>query len=93
MKSAATLSGSHRGRPGAPARLWPCATLALLLAGCGDDHVRKYPQTTFHPTTEFARVSDALFWLTAVLNGGALVWLFSPMGAAVLRSIRIRLYD
>ena len=42
MKSAATLSGSHRGRPGAPARLWPCATLALLLAGCGDDHVRKY---------------------------------------------------
>jgi cytochrome c oxidase subunit 2 len=68
MKSAATLSGSHRGRPGAPARLWPCATLALLLAGCGEDHVRKYPQTTFHPTTEFARVSDGLFWLTAVLG-------------------------
>jgi hypothetical protein len=34
-----------------------------------------------------------MFWLTAVLNCGALVWLFSPMGAAVLRSLRIRLYE
>jgi uncharacterized membrane protein YsdA (DUF1294 family) len=32
-----------------------------------------------------------IFWLTAVLNGGALGWLFSPTGSAVLRSILIRL--
>jgi cytochrome c oxidase subunit II len=71
MKSAATLSGSHRGRPDAPPRALPCAALAacaLLLAGCGDDHLRKYPQTTFRPTTEFARISDWLFWLSAGLG-------------------------
>lgn len=63
MKSPASPSGSRR----AP-RLWTCASLALLLAGCGEDHLRKYPQTTLRPTTEFARVSDGLFWLTLVLG-------------------------
>ena len=63
MTSPARPSGSHR----AP-RLWQCATLALLLAGCGDDHLRKYPQTTFRPTTEFARISDGLFWLALILG-------------------------
>ena len=33
----------------------------------------------------------AMFWLTAMLNGGALAWLFSPTGSAVLRSLLIRL--
>jgi cytochrome c oxidase subunit II len=71
MKSPATPSGSHRGpRPGALARPWTCATLAVLLAGCGEDHLRRYPQTTFHPTTEFARISDGLFWLSLVLGVG-----------------------
>ena len=80
MKSAATLSGSHRGRPGARARLWPCATLALLLAGCGEEHLRKYPQTTFHPTTEFARISDWLFWLSLGLGVGVGVLVLGIMG-------------
>lgn len=63
MKSTATPSGSHRA-----SRLWGCAALAMLLAACGDDHLRKYPQTTFRPTTEFARVSDGLFMLSLVLG-------------------------
>ena len=37
------------------------------------------------------RSFKAMFWLTAVLNSAALVWLFSPTGSAVLRSILIRL--
>ena len=77
MKSTATPSGSHRA-----SRLWGCAALAVLLAACGDDHLRKYPQTTFRPTTEFARVTDGLFWLALVLGVvvgvlvlGALCWI------------------
>src|SRR6202008_3585724 len=64
MKAPATANGSHR----AP-RPWRCAAaFAVFLAACGDDHLRKYPQTTFRPTTEFARVSDGLFWLALVLG-------------------------
>ena len=60
MKSPATLLRATRP--------WRLAALALLLAGCGASDVRKYPQTTFHPTTEFARISDGLFMLTLVLG-------------------------
>src|SRR6202008_199508 len=64
MKAPATANGSHR----AP-RPWRCAAaFAVFLAACGDDHLRKYPQPTFRPTTEFARVSDGLFWLALVLG-------------------------
>jgi cytochrome c oxidase subunit 2 len=72
MKSPATLSGSPRdtrrsGRPRLP-RVASPAALALLLAACGEDHLRRYPQTTFRPVTEFARVSDWLFMLSLVLG-------------------------
>lgn len=63
MKSPATPSGSHP----AP-RPWRLAALAVLLAACGEDHLRRYPQTTFRPTTEYARISDHLFWLALVLG-------------------------
>jgi cytochrome c oxidase subunit 2 len=56
---------------GTAARLWGRATLAaapLLLAACGEDHLRRYPQTTFHPTTEYARTTDGLFMLSLVLG-------------------------
>jgi len=61
MKSPATLLRAPRP--------WHLAALALL-AGCGEDHVRRYPQTTFHPTTEFARTSDFLFKLSLGLGIG-----------------------
>jgi uncharacterized membrane protein YsdA (DUF1294 family) len=37
------------------------------------------------------RSFKTILWLTAALNGGALVWLFSPTGSAVLRSLLVRL--
>jgi cytochrome c oxidase subunit 2 len=72
MKSPATLTGSPRGtRSLARLRLPRAASLAALaltLAACGEDHLRRYPQTTFRPTTEFARISDWLFMLSLVLG-------------------------
>lgn len=80
MKSRATLSGSPGGAlPGASARLWRGAALAtvpLLVGACGPDHLRRYPQTVFHPTTEYARTADSLFMLT--------LWLGAIVGVAVL---------
>ncbi|HSU16762.1 cytochrome c oxidase subunit II [Longimicrobium sp.] len=70
MKSRATLAGPPRAAA-APPRPWRgawTAAVPLLLAGCGEDHLRKYPQTTFHPTTEFARISDWLFMLSLYLG-------------------------
>ena len=68
MKSRATRSG-HSPRT-------PAIALALvtLLAACGEDHLKTYPQTTFAPVTEFARQTDWLFKYTLVL--GVLVGLF-----------------
>lgn len=69
MKSRATLPGSRLGA--ASARLWGAALAAapFLLAGCGgEDHLRRYPQTTFYPTTEYARTTDWLFKLSLVLG-------------------------
>jgi len=78
MKSRATRSGSPPGA--APARLWSAALAAapLLLAGCGKDpeHLRKYPQTVFYPTTEYAETTDWLFKLT--------LWLGVAVGIAVI---------
>ncbi|MFL5382562.1 MAG: cytochrome c oxidase subunit II [Longimicrobiaceae bacterium] len=75
MKSRATPSGSHRGPRAA-------LVLGVLLAasGCGEDHVHRYPQTTFHPTTELARISDGLFWLTAGLGAVVGVLVLGIMG-------------
>jgi len=55
----------------APARLWSVALAAapLLLAACGGkEHLRQYPQTTFYPTTQFARTTDGLFMLSLILG-------------------------
>ncbi|HEX6746264.1 MAG TPA: cytochrome c oxidase subunit II [Longimicrobium sp.] len=71
MKSRATLAGPPRDAAAALARLARGASMAavpLLLAGCGEDHVRKYPQTVFHPTTEYARITDRLFMLSLYLG-------------------------
>ena len=82
MKSLPTLSGHPRGtapgapeatvraRAGLPGRklLPPVLALLPLLAACGEDHLKKYPQTTFAPTTEYARITDSLFKLTMWLG-------------------------
>ncbi|HEU4451820.1 MAG TPA: cytochrome c oxidase subunit II [Longimicrobium sp.] len=70
MMSPATLTGSRRGAiPRAGTRLaLLLAGLPLLLAACGEDHLRKYPQTTFAPTTEYARITDWLFKYTLTLG-------------------------
>jgi cytochrome c oxidase subunit 2 len=79
MKSRATLSGSPLGA--AYARL-SCAALAaapVLLAACGGgdpEHLKRYPQTTFYPTTEYARTTDWLFKWT--------LWWGVGVGALVL---------
>ena len=75
MMSPATLNGSRRGAlPRAGTRLaLLLAGLPLLLAACGEDHLRKYPKTTFAPTTEYARITDWLFKYTMTL--GAIVGL------------------
>jgi cytochrome c oxidase subunit 2 len=76
MTSPATPSGSQPGATPRLARGAALATAALLLAACGKDHVREYPQTVFHPTTEYARISDGLFMLS--------LWLGVAVGIAVL---------
>ncbi|HEX8904940.1 MAG TPA: cytochrome c oxidase subunit II [Longimicrobiaceae bacterium] len=71
MKSRATHAGPPRDAAHATARALRAACLAALpplLAACGEDHVRKYPQTVFHPTTEYARIVDDLFMLTLYLG-------------------------
>jgi cytochrome c oxidase subunit II len=67
MKSRPTASGRRAG-------LAALAALPLL-AACGDAHLERFPQTTFAPTTEMARIQDWLFHYT--------MWMGIVVGLAV----------
>ena len=56
------------------------AALLPLLAACGEDHIERYPQTTFHPTTEMAREQMWLFNLTMWMGLGVGVLTFAVLG-------------
>jgi cytochrome c oxidase subunit 2 len=92
MKSPATFTGARpRAVASRPYRL-PLPLLALfplLFAACGEDHLRKYPQTTFAPTTEYARITDWLFKYTLALGVIVGVLTFAAM-AYILWKFRYR---
>ncbi|MBB4638183.1 cytochrome c oxidase subunit II [Longimicrobium terrae] len=68
MKSVLTAAGSlRRLRPGRALRSGLPALLPVLLllaSACGDDHLTRFPQTTFAPATEMASEQMWLFHLT-----------------------------
>ncbi len=93
MKSSVIPSG-RRGATlpptaGSPARTGARGALRLLpvllpvLAACGDDHLKRYPQTTFAPVTEFARTSDWLFYLTLWFGVAVGIFVFAALGVVM----------
>ncbi|HEY0035654.1 MAG TPA: cytochrome c oxidase subunit II [Longimicrobium sp.] len=56
------------------------AALLALLAACGEDHITRYPQTTFAPETEMAREQMFLFNLTMWMGIAVGVLTFAGMG-------------
>ena len=94
MKSRASLTGPRRSAParaGTRPSAWSrlplplLALLPLLLAACGEDHLRKYPQTTFAPTTEYARITDWLFKYTLTLGVIVGLLVFAIMAYIMVR--------
>ncbi len=98
MKSFPSVSGLPRGASPLPGttdrtragrrglRLAPIALALLpLLAACGDDHLKKYPQTAFAPTTEYARITDHLFKLTLWLGVVVGILVFALMAYIIWR--------
>ena len=59
------------------------AALLALLAACGEDHIKRYPQTTFVPETEMAREQMFLFNLT--------MWMGIAVGVLTLLKTPCRL--
>lgn len=100
MKSRVNPLGHHRDAtvpsPGAPEpsrgagralramRLLP-VLLPVLLAACGEDHLKRYPQTTFAPVTEYARETDFLFMLTLWLGVAVGIIVFLLLAYIVLK--------
>ena len=99
MKSRANLLGLPRDRAvpasGIPgprrASRWVARATRLLpvllmgLAACGDDHLKKYPQTTFRPKTEYGEIQMDLFNLTLYLGVGVGLLVFALVGYVVLK--------
>ena len=94
MKSRPTLSGILRGqsprasetpRRATPGRLASAALILPLLAACGEGHLEKYPQTTFAPTTEYARIQDWLFKLSLGLGVAVGILVFILMAVIIVR--------
>jgi len=79
MKSRATRSG--------PLTRTPALALVLLplLAACGEDHLKRYPQTTFAPASDLAEVLDWLFKYTLVLGVLVGLFVFALLGYIVWR--------
>lgn len=79
---------SRVGNPARAARglrLGLMAGLLPLLAACGEDHLRRYPQTTFAPTTEYARITDWLFKYALVFGTVVGILTFAAMGYILWR--------
>jgi cytochrome c oxidase subunit 2 len=74
-------SALRRLRPGA-LRVLP---LLLGLAACGPDHLKRYPQTTFAPVTEYARIQDWLFKYVLVLGVVVGILVFAATAYVVIR--------
>jgi len=66
-------------------RRTPERTLHLLALFCGWPGALAAQQLFRHKTRKSS--FRALFWLTVLLNGGAVVFLHSPAGAAYLRAL------
>lgn len=67
------------------ARVPSAALFALALAACGENHLERYPQTTFAPRSGMARELDELFELTLVLGVGVGVLVFILLAYIILR--------
>ncbi len=84
MKSVSAPAGRRTARsgaaPGARAPLAAGLLLPLLAAACGEDHVSRYPQTTFAPTTEMGEIQIGLFNLTLWLGVAVGLLTFAGMG-------------
>lgn len=62
------------------------AALLLLLAGaCGEDHLARYPQSTFAPRTEMAEIQIGLFNLTLYLGIAVGLLTFGLLGYIMWR--------
>ena len=83
MKSVSAPAGPRTARPGAALGARPLLAAGLLLpllAGCGEDHASRFPQTTFAPTTEQAEIQIGLFNLTLWLGVVVGVLTFAGLG-------------
>ncbi len=61
------------------------ALLLLLAAACGEDHVSRYPQSTFAPGTEMAEIQIGLFNLTLYLGIAVGLLTFGLLGYIMWR--------
>jgi cytochrome c oxidase subunit II len=59
--------------------------LLPLLAACGDGHLERFPQTTFAPVTEMARIQDDLFFLPLYLGVVVGIVVFAILGYIMWR--------
>lgn len=84
-RGGAEAPAAGRGAPGRAAVRLAALALAPLLAACGEDHVRTYPQTTFAPTTEYARITDDLFHLTLWLGVAVGIIVFALVAYILVR--------
>jgi cytochrome c oxidase subunit 2 len=84
LPAASGIAGRGAMRPLLRARgaLLP---VLLFLAACGPDHLKRYPQTTFAPVTEYAHRQDWLFKYVLVLGVVVGVLVFLAMAYVLLR--------
>jgi cytochrome c oxidase subunit II len=61
------------------------ALLILPLAGCGEDHATRFPQTTFAPAAEMAEIQIGLFNLTLYLGIAVGLVTFALLGYIMWR--------
>ncbi|HYW13117.1 MAG TPA: cytochrome c oxidase subunit II [Longimicrobium sp.] len=75
MKSVSAPARPRRGMGALAAGI-----LLLALAACGDDHLTRYPQTTYAPKTEMAQIQIDLFNLTLYLGVAVGLITFALLG-------------